>query len=167
MNVVRIHGAMPRPSVELVEAIEQAIGQRIPQAFLASFAHVHGGEPDGNTFAVGATGLDSGVNEFIELGAAREEYEAGGFRELGGFLPIAFAEGGNYVCVKLADPNAGAIYFWDHEVAPPAQGLHPVADSLEAFLNALQPFDPGSVVLREGQVVKAWIDPDFLKDQKK
>jgi SMI1-KNR4 cell-wall len=162
MISVQVTGAKPPPSAALIEQVERAVGYSIPPTFLSSFAGVHGGEPGNNTFAIG-DGIDSGVNEFIEFGSIPEEYESGGFQELGEYLPIAFAEGGNYVCVKVTEPNRGAIFFWDHEIASPTRRLRPLAESLESFLGLLRPFDPKSVVLEKDQVIDAWIDPEFLR----
>ena len=65
--------------------------------------------------------------------------------------------GGNYVFV---DGATGAVYFWDHEQpTPPVQ----MASDFAAFMEMLEPFDPGSIKLKPGQVKTAWIDPDFLK----
>ena len=73
--------------------------------------------------------------------------------------PIAWAEGGNYVIVD-SEKNA-AVFFWDHEEP---QNHTSLGDDVYEFLSNLEPFDPDSVELKEGQVESAWIDPEFLKD---
>jgi hypothetical protein len=166
MAFIHVRGVKSTPNAALIAEVERAVGYSIPPTFLSSFWRVQGGEPDSNTFAIGSDGIDSGINEFIEFGSIPDEYESGGFRELGGYLPIAFAEGGNYVCVKVTEPDRGAIYFWDHEIASPSRQLRQIAESLDRFLEVLQPFDPKSVVLAKGQVVEAWIDPEFLRATK-
>jgi hypothetical protein len=62
----------------------------------------------------------------------------------------------------LADVDAacGAVYFWDHEQPTPSVQI---ASDFAAFVELLRPFDPDSIKLMPGQVMSAWIDPDFLK----
>jgi hypothetical protein len=38
-----------------------------------------------------------------------------------------------------------------------------MASDFSAFMEMLEPFDPGSIKLRPGQAKSVWIDPDFLK----
>jgi SMI1-KNR4 cell-wall len=167
MISIRVHGAKPAPVAASVEKVERAVGYNLPPMFLASFARVHGGVPESNMFAVGSDGQDAGVDEFLAFDSIPDEFELGGFRELGGYVPIAVASGGNYVCAKVTEPNLGGIYFWDHEIASPSECLWLIAESLDMFLDVLRPFDPKSVVLRPDQVIKAWIDPELLKTTKR
>ncbi len=62
---------------------------------------------------------------------------------------------GKYVWLDL---ETGAVFFWDHELDGSGEKI---AESFEAFLGSLQPFDAMSVRLRSGQVMGAWIDPPF------
>jgi len=39
-----------------------------------------------------------------------------------------------------------------------------LADSFDAFFSSIKPFDVIDVNLKPGQVISAWIDPEFLKD---
>src|SRR6266436_2499823 len=53
----------------------------------------------------------------------------------------------------------GSVRFWDHETEDETI----LAASVEAFLDSLSA--PTPVVLKAGQVKRAWIDPKFLEEQ--
>ena len=54
-------------------------------------------------------------------------------------LPIAYAEGGNLVCLPILPESFGKVFFWDHELeasdGEPAtwENLFKVADPFEEF----------------------------------
>ncbi|WP_414695269.1 SMI1/KNR4 family protein [Paraburkholderia sp.] len=56
-----------------------------------------------------------------------------------GFVLIAYAEGGNYVCLATQGSDVGKIYFCDHEI-PGDEAFFLLAPSLTAFLESLKPF---------------------------
>lgn len=60
----------------------------------------------------------------------------------------------------LDQGEGGAIFFWDHEIEG---GIYKLADSFDAFLDMIEPFDALAIKPAPGQVESAWIDPDFLK----
>ena len=64
---------------------------------------------------------------------------------------------GNFI---LYAPD-GSVSFWDHETGKET-GL---AASVEEFCDSL--VEPTPVALRPGQLKKAWIDPDFLAEQRR
>ena len=61
-------------------------------------------------------------------------------------LPIAHDPFGNLVCLAVAGPRSGWVYFWDHEEeapegeAPDYRNVAPIARSLYAFLDGLTTF---------------------------
>ena len=55
----------------------------------------------------------------------------------------------------------GSVRFWDHETDDETI----LAVSMESFLDSLSA--PTPVVLKPGQVKRAWIDPKFLEEQKR
>ena len=86
-----------------------------------------------------------------------------------GWLPIAYDDCGNQLCISLRAGDRGSIHFWDHESElTPWRRRHPgtralIARSFRALVAALRPlpsFDPGAA-----RVINAWIDPEFLKAQ--
>jgi hypothetical protein len=64
--------------------------------------------------------------------------------------------GGNYFLLR-----SGQVTYWDHETDLET----PLSKTLEDFLAALWEGTP--VKLNPGDVIKVWIDPDFLREQKK
>jgi hypothetical protein len=64
--------------------------------------------------------------------------------------------GNYYLCVC-----DGSVRFWDHETGDDQLLFSSVRD----FLTALSP--PSPVELKPGQVLRGWIDPAFLEEQRK
>jgi len=142
-----------------IRQLEEQLGHRIPSEYRSFLREHDGGVPKVNTFPIPGTENASGVNEYLSAArilAAREQY---GGRLAHGLVPVAVAEGGNLVCLDLSD---GSVVFWDHEFedSDPVQFL---ARSFDRFRQMLEPFDPGSVELKPGQVKSVWVDPDLLK----
>jgi hypothetical protein len=139
-----------------VEALERIIGQPLPRSFRHFVLAQDGGEPADNVFLIPGGKNESGVNDFLSLAEIERELVQ---PTPDGVVPIAHAEGGNLVMLRLSD---GRIFFWNHEVQCP-EGLIELAPSFAAFREALRPFDISEVRLGPGQVKSAWIDPDLLK----
>lgn len=138
-----------------VSAFEKESGIELPRDYREFILLHDGAEPDTNIFSV-SDGNDSGVNRFIPLRDTISERRYIDHVSVE-FLPAAWAEGGNYVCLDL---KRGGVFFWDHE--EPSDDLK-LAESFSQFLEMLAPFDVKNIELKPGQVRKAWIDPDFLK----
>lgn len=150
-----------RLSEEEVREVEQDLEVSLPDDYREFVANHDGVRPQLNIFPISNTN-ESGVNEFIPLHRIRKECTF--IENLGDDrIPIAWAEGGNYVCLDVS--KGGGVFFWDHEEPERDAKL---ADSFSRFMELLAPFDPNSVELKPGQVKSAWIDPEFLKslDQK-
>ncbi len=138
-----------------VTAFEKQAGVQLPGDY-REFVLLHdGAEPDTNTFPVGSEN-DCGVSQFIPL---RETLAERRYIENAGVecLPVAWAEGGNYVYLDL---KRDGVFFWDHEEPSGDQKL---AESFSEFLDMLAPFDVKDIELKPGDVKEVWIDPDFLK----
>ena len=105
---------------------------------------------------------DVAVQAFYGAAEARSAYRDLSDRMPPHLLPIADAEGGNFVCLGLG-PRASGVLFWDHET----EEATPVAASFARFLEGLFPFGPDSVELAPGQVISAWIDPALLEAERK
>lgn len=139
-------------SDDQIEAAEQALNCVLPDSFRAFVRDHDGAEPEDNTFDV--PGNQSGVRAFISLvGASELMREIEGFPTTG--VPVAEDGCGNYVWLKS---ETGEILFWDHEFE--SDGVV-IANDFEAFIASLKPFDIASVRLEPGQVIHAWIHPDF------
>ncbi|CAM3151612.1 SMI1/KNR4 family protein [Vibrio neptunius] len=142
-----------------IDIFAQILGCSIPDDLKKFFVEFNGSKPETNTFTISQDNM-SGVNELIPIAKALEErkyLDHVGERA----FPVAVAEGGNYVVIDL--DQGQSVYFWDHEEP---QNMIKLANNIHEFLDALVPFDPNSVELKEGQVESAWIDPDFLKSLK-
>lgn len=161
----------------LVNLLEEETDASLPEDYRQFLLEFNGGEPEVNEFRV-SDEQAAGVNQFFGL-TQRQEYGDLRFQRrlmLGrvpeNMLPIANAEGGNLVCISVAVDRGdyGAIYFWDHELEaeededPSYENLHKIADNFNDFWESLSKFDISKVVLKEGDVEEAWIDPDFLAE---
>lgn len=120
-----------------------------------------GAIPEVNEFDVG-TDNGSGVQAFYSAAEVRSALRQLSDRMPEHLVPIADAEGGNYVCLGLA-PHGSGVLFWDHETEEATQ----ISTSFAKFLENLRPFDPDSIELKPGQVVSAWIDPSLLESERK
>jgi hypothetical protein len=144
-------------AVSDMAALEELIKQPLDSQFRRFIETNDGADPEENSFPVGGVAHVGAVKEFIPV--ANIVHERGFIDDIGPHAyPVATSEGGNYVI--LDQDQDGAIFFWDHEVEG---GVSKLADSFDAFLDMIEPFDPSTVKPAPGQVESAWIDPDFLK----
>ncbi len=139
-------------SDEQFKAAELRLGCRLPLAWREFTRRHDGASPSPNTFDVPDN--RSGVRAFVPiLEAADLRQQIEGFPLHG--VPIAQDDCGNYIWL---DPESGGVFFWDHEVDGPSSLIAP---DVEAFVAGLQPFDASSVKLEPGQMISAWVHPDF------
>ncbi len=140
--------------------LAQQLGTPLPADLVTFLERYDGAEPEPNSFKIGAIN-EGGVNGFIPVKDIFRE--ARHIENLGaGSFPIAWAECGNYILIDLA--SGGTVLFWDHEEPDNPTKL---AEIFLSFLDLLEPFDTTTIELKSGQVISAWIDPDFLKSLKK
>jgi hypothetical protein len=135
------------PSVDerrLIE-MESRLGTRLPSDFVAT---LHTWEPirEGNLALVTAGRVwDVRTTFALDANADADQldrvYDLIGDVLPPGTLPFAQDWGGNFYCVLLSGPSAGAVVYWDHERDEDDTHLEPVANSIEAFYSALIP-DP-------------------------
>ena len=161
MNINILRSKMPA-NAKLVQEVEIVLGVKLPKSYLNFVALHNGGEPQPNIFEIGATGNQSGINEFVALDDVIQESRLGNFDAVPGFIPFALAEGGNYICICISE-DVGRVFFWDHELEPSEGGLVLLANSINEFLEEVMPFNAVETQLQPNQVISAWIDPDLLK----
>ena len=149
---VQLQNGRAVPQDEVL-AFESAVGHTMPPDYRAFVRSQDGARPVLNVFRI-ADDNASGVNRFIPLSQIREEKASIALPT--GCWPIAWAEGGNYVCIDCA--TGGTVYFWDHE-SP--RELVRLADSFTEFMALLQPFDAREADLGSYHVENAWIAPGF------
>lgn len=158
MSVILKHG-VARTEQE-ISAFEQSLNTKLPRDYLQFLSHNDGARPDSNFF-VFVDEMRCSVNRFIPISDIQEETSY--IENLPTTrIPIALAEGGNYVC--LGTDAAGGVFFWDHE-EPHLD--HRIAESFSRFLESLQAADLSSCVADDAGVRHAWIDPAFLESIKK
>ena len=146
-------------SVGQIEEVESLLNTNFDEDYKSFLLQHNGGIPEVNIFDISDKN-QSGVNSFIPLSELVSE-NSKVLDTPSWAIPIAWAEGGNYVMLSLK--GDGQVIFWDHELP---EEITTLADSFAEFILSLKPFDINSVELKEGQVKKAWIDPDFLKGLK-
>lgn len=141
-----------------ISNFEDTSGMSLPVDYKEFLKSHNGSVPETNVFSIDAKN-ESGITEFIPLGSLVHEKRLIRGKWSSKLLPIAWAEGGNYVCLDLAQRTQ--VIFWDHELP---DTLAVLAENFTAFLKLLQPFDVSKVEIRPGQLKSAWIDPEFLKE---
>ena len=139
-----------------IKNFERNLGKLLPENYKEFLLNYNGAKPESNTFKIGIDN-DCGVDRFIPISKIIDEAKNIDHAYTSQ-IPIAWAEGGNYI---LLDLETGKISFWDHEIP---EGQVELAPDINSFIDQIEPFDPNSVELKEGQVKSAWIDPEFLKN---
>jgi hypothetical protein len=155
--------AVAAPTGSDVAAVEIAIGTKFPSDYVDFIQGNNGAYFSDNVFDIPG-GNHSGISQVIPFDKVL--YEKSLIDQTGdfGYFPVAYAEGGNYVCLATRGSEVGKIYFCDHEVAGKEAFLL-LAQSLTEFLDSLKPFSPADIEPTQEQKEKGrvWIDPDFLK----
>jgi hypothetical protein len=148
-----------------LQELERLFSGELPADFKNFLTDSNGGKPETNEFYVPALKLSSGVNHFLSAEEILAKKESMKERFLDEAWPIAYAEGGNYVCL-VSGKNAG-VYYWEHEneaeegFPATVKNMSKVADTFSDFFNSLRKFDITKIKLKSGQVTKVWVDPDF------
>jgi len=152
---VKIRDVSPVSKVD-IDKLSSELGSMLPKTY-EEFVLLHNGaKPETNVFKISEDN-DCGVDRFIPVSKIRDEIK--NIDHVSSTkIPIAWAEGGNYI---LLDLESEKISFWDHEI-PEEQ--YDLAANINTFIEQLEPFDSSTIELKEGQVESAWIDPDFLKN---
>lgn len=138
----------PAASVEELDRVERRLGVSLPRSYRSFLQTQNGGDPEPNFFDANV-----GVRQFLSAGPITVE----GVRELEavarlyapegeadyvlpeGILPIGEDDLGNLVCVAVEGPDAGAVFFWDHESLEDEEPLRRLADDFAEFFEALRP----------------------------
>ena len=146
---------------------EISIGMALPADYKFFLLKYNGAISDKNTFDIPTINNSAGVDKFFSLDELHRNFSVFRERIPAGFLPIADASCGNLVCLVLKGPQLGNVFFWDHELEadegePPSdKNVFKIADSFSNFLFKLRKFDESKILLKEGQVKRAWANPNF------
>ena len=132
-------------SEDAILALEAALACRLSDSFRVFLKADDGAKPETNIFRI-SDNNDSGVNRFIPVSQIQKERTYIENIPPGGY-PVAWAEGGNYVC--LDEDRNGAVFYWDHEIPDKPTVL---AANFGFFLELLKAFryQYDSVVNRAG-----------------
>jgi hypothetical protein len=148
-TVIReIEGVGP-VTAEALLAFEALLGCRLPPEY-RSFLQAHnGGAPDPSAFRPpdGDEAGESEVEIFFFLTdkpvheSLARQFEWSRSEMPHHLIPIGEDAFGNRVCLAVRGPNAGRVYFWDHEEAVEEEqgeaGIHLLAESFGAFIDGL------------------------------
>jgi hypothetical protein len=151
---ITVRSTRPVSESELAR-VEASLGVSIPDGYRTFLQATDGGRPVEDTFSPKV-----GVTNFLGArGILKQRARLRG-RIPENLLPIADAEGGNLICISVAEGDVGAIYFWDHELEgeKAAERLEASFDDFVSKLRVLSRED-----LPSARVISVQIDPDFLK----
>ncbi|MBE3665694.1 hypothetical protein BOO30_07335 [Vibrio navarrensis] len=141
---------------EEFEFFSQELGSNFSEKLKQFFINFNGSKPQDNVFKISHDN-ECGIDEFIPFSKILEERKYL-YHVDSKVIPIAWAEGGNYIVVDL--DNCESVYFLDHEEP---QRLVKLATDIYEFLSEIKPFNLKEFVLKEGQVKSGWINPELLK----
>ena len=133
--------------------VEMLFGSKLPNDFKKFIQEFDGATPEPNVYCFNNDQFFCGVNKFIPIDKICKEAE---LIKTPHFIPIAFAEGGNYV---LLNSNNGSIVFWDHETEEKIT----IASFFSDFIENLEPLSSRLNINDEPVIESAWIDPEFLR----
>jgi hypothetical protein len=132
-------------SNEAIAAFERGSNVALPGEYRDFLSRLCGGSPmprwsgfgRAGDFVAHIYGIHHGA-EWKRLSYAIKQFG----HDLSAFLPVAVSNGGNYFLLRLAEPDAGAVYFWDHELEgsrpPTFESLIRISDSFSAWLDSLR-----------------------------
>jgi hypothetical protein len=132
-------------------SFETQFGISLPDAYKQFLLENNGGRPDPAYFDVpNWPGEGTLVGDFLGIRSQRAANLSFWIEELGDellpdFIPIADDPGGNFLCLRLTEPDRGAIYYWDaspdHDLDETTGTMFKVAGSIDEFLKKLRPPD--------------------------
>lgn len=167
---IRIKKPRKGISKQALSNFEASVGHSLPSDYREFLIKHNGGITETNEFDVPQINSGSGITEFLSVEEIVQQKKHLGERIVENAWPIAYAEGGNLVCIVLGD-NSG-IYFWDHELEaeehdlPSWRNMFLLSTHFDHFWQSLREFDPSQVVLKPGQVQSVWVDPSLLESSK-
>ena len=148
-----ISGSGPQLTDDTIARVEDEMRRKIPLPFRSFLLTHNGGRPDGGDFIAAespaGTSPEGTIKSFLGVGMPERTFNldyvlstfAGRIPDW--CFPVARDPGGNLVLLAETGPDAGKVYFWDHELEaeegqPPTNAnLYFIADSFGDFLESL------------------------------
>jgi hypothetical protein len=139
----------------IIEALEQLWGFRLPNEYKNFLIEYNGGEPVPNGFSFKNL-PENGSYIDVFFGILKHDnnnllvnMEMYKNRIPNNFIPIGDDPGGNLILISVKNKDRGKIYFWDHEMEANTEAgeiadytnLTLIADSFDEFMNGLHSFD--------------------------
>ena len=124
-----------------LDRAERVLGRKIPRPYREFLQRHNGGQPETPDFKMTNGDQLAAVKSFLGVDLPEEtlnlEYVLSTFRDQvpARFFPFARDPGGNLMCIAENGPDAGKIYFWDHERE--TDNMTVVADTFDEFLGKL------------------------------
>lgn len=144
---IQIEDGGPSISEERLAQVEERLGIEFPVDYRSFMLKYNGGEPSPNSFQFkefDGDYTDSLVLMFLAIDSEKfnleQEVEIYAGRIPDHLVPIAADPFGNVICIAVAGPSAGAIYFWDHEEEGDVlnnDNVYLIADTFTEFLDLL------------------------------
>jgi hypothetical protein len=163
VEILRIVGS-PVEAGDIIE-LEENLGSPLPADYRNFLLCTNGVVLKPNVLT---DNTNVGVQQFLALAkgadgllAVRKAYEG---RLPADLLPIAYAAGGNLICISIL---SGKVQFWDHEreaeegQPPTTENLTLLSDSFDQFFDSLVPIT--EVAMPAVRVRSASFDPSKLK----
>jgi len=127
---------------------EKKINANLPLSYKNFLMAHNGGQPIPNAYPIANCPVDThGLVHFFFCICEGDMYDLIDYvdtyhnRLPEYFLPIACDPGGNLICLVTAGPQAGKVYFWDHEEELTAlktyANVYLIAESFDEFLESL------------------------------
>jgi len=125
--LAHVENTSPPAPIAAVRELERDLAATLPEDYRQFLLKCNGGFVGGRLWFRGPTptgeAADAGIHHvggfrtesYFSLRSAREIYEGRIPRELLWIMDDPF---GNAICVCVAGPTRGAVYFWDHEREP-------------------------------------------------
>lgn len=136
-----------------ISRIQQEINWEFPKEYIDFLKNYNGSRFESNTFFLKAFGGSCSLSEVINILDLQSTYKDIIERLESEYLPIALAEGGNYILLS----RKFEIYFLDHE----EEKKYKIAKSLSGFLKLLKPTDFSKIELNPEDIISVYIDPKF------
>jgi SMI1-KNR4 cell-wall len=121
--MIRFEPSTDFPSEKELQLVGKALDFVFPRDFVDFVCSGKAGKPEPHGFQV----KEGHEGDFQDFFAARDiirMYVIAAHLLEPDFVPIAYDAGGNYVCFKKRAPNAGAVFFIDHDLhGAPGQSM--------------------------------------------